>query len=220
MASTRSKNKKTPAKKDRPNAAVAGISTTPTNQETEVQAPASMENVRPTHTADMIEGVVQAEATDVNLASAVSVTDGSVEDNTASGGDEHGGDQVVQERVFVTEAEETNRLNTKGRVVAIYDSVWTMEDNNTIKVYPGYQGETVCFRAISSGRRSNSELTYKAIYSAGPYKAVYSKSSRINILWVELQADMDRLREGYGLQHLPQLHSRLRQQRHGRRLRR
>jgi len=183
-AGTRSRKKKTPSKKSRHNAAAAATSSISTNEELEVQAPAPIENVQAVPTTDIVEVDVQAGATNGNLTAAASATEVLVPDNTASGEGENGGEQVGQGRIFAAEAEEIHRLNTKGRVVAIYDSVWTMEDTDTIKVYPGYQGETVVFGAISSGPRSNSELTYRAIYSAGPYKAVYSRVSRLTLLYI------------------------------------
>lgn len=93
------------------------------------------------------------------------------EDATSGEEVEDAGEQVIS-----TRAEELARLTVEGEVVAIYDSIWTMEDTDTVKVFTDYQGETVVIKEISSRLRSDTSKTYKAIYSAGPYEAVYSKS--------------------------------------------
>lgn len=72
-------------------------------------------------------------------------------------------------------ADEKAMLTVEGEVVAIYDSIWTMEDTDTIKVYQDYQGESVILKSIPTGLRSSKTKKYKAIYTAGPYKAVYCK---------------------------------------------
>ncbi|KAL5320371.1 hypothetical protein ACEPPN_011172 [Leptodophora sp. 'Broadleaf-Isolate-01'] len=91
------------------------------------------------------------------------------EDATSGEEVEDAGEQVIS-----TRAEELARLTVEGEVVAIYDSIWTMEDTDTVKVFTDYQGETVVIKEISSRLRSDTSKTYKAIYSAGPYEAVYS----------------------------------------------
>ncbi|KAG4441792.1 hypothetical protein IFR05_002716 [Cadophora sp. M221] len=92
----------------------------------------------------------------------------------------HGGDMRSleevkdgEEEVLNTQAEELARLAVEGEVVMIYDSIWTMEDTDTIRVFTEYQGETVIIKAFPPPLGSDTARTYKAFYKAGPYQAVY-----------------------------------------------
>ncbi|KAH7419681.1 hypothetical protein BKA64DRAFT_699705 [Cadophora sp. MPI-SDFR-AT-0126] len=158
---TKSKKKKTSAKKRKAVATAPGTSSALTNDEARVQAEASSDNVEAVSTRDMMEIDARTSAMSMN------------EDVAASNRVGNGEGEFRHDKyAFATQAQVLHKLDTEGRVVAIYDSVWTMEDVETIKVYPGYQGETVIFKAVRSGP-SKSEK-YKAVYIAGPYKAVYS----------------------------------------------
>lgn len=69
-------------------------------------------------------------------------------------------------------------LTVKGKVVCVYDTIWTMMDAGKIEVYSGYQGESLTFKEVPSENETEPS-TYKAIYRVDYqdrllFKAVYS----------------------------------------------
>ncbi|KAL2060248.1 hypothetical protein VTL71DRAFT_9643 [Oculimacula yallundae] len=55
--------------------------------------------------------------------------------------------------------------------VVIYDSIWTVQVTDSIKLFPGFQRESIFFRACR--RKWDNSKIYKALYNGG-YKAWYA----------------------------------------------